>query len=293
MLSVAQLDERIEKCLAILADNPHSQVFAALAEAYRKRGEFGRAFAVCKGGLKHHPDYGPAHLVMAKLFLHQGMHAAALESLKRCEAAEGVSRASEYLEAEIRIGMRDVPGARAILDRLRSTDRGNPALRELFLQLREVTAAPERAAESDQFERGEPNVTTAPAETVTSESFDWPTWAAQLAARPHVLKAFAISLSEGETMPFAVIAEHGRGLDGVDVVGVCAALFAAVDADCRAQGRGHLCELRVEQAEREWWCRRMAGCVIGLAGERGFAFGATRQQALDGAERLHPTETVR
>ena len=66
MISVAELDERIERCLTILADNPHSQVFAALAEAYRRRGDLGRAFSVCKNGLKHHPDYAPAHIVMAK-----------------------------------------------------------------------------------------------------------------------------------------------------------------------------------------------------------------------------------
>ena len=114
MLNIAELDERIEKCLSILEGNPRSQVFAALADAYRKRGEFGRAFSVCKGGLRQHDDYAPAYIVLAKLYQHQNMHDEALSAVRRAIDIDGATRASDFLEAEVLIAMGDAPGAKKI-----------------------------------------------------------------------------------------------------------------------------------------------------------------------------------
>ncbi len=289
MLSVAQLDERIEKCLAILADNPHSQVFAALADAYRKRGEFGRAFAVCKSGLKHHPDYAPAHIVMAKLFVHQGMYDDAMQSLKVAVEQDGVTHASEYLEAEILIGQREFEFAQAMIDRLRVTDRGNPAIKDLAMQLKAAVNSQAAQATMPYQDSGtdvvEPQV--APSEDVTATStFDWSSWATELAAFPRVIKTFAVELSDSGTTPFSVLSEQGQGQAGVDTVSICTALFASIDAECRANGSGVVHEIRIERADGEIWCRRLAGCVIGLAGLSGISYGAMRQKALDNAARV-------
>ena len=288
MLSVAQLDERIEKCLAILADNPHSQVFAALADAYRKRGEFGRAFAVCKSGLKHHPDYAPAHIVMAKLYLHQGMYDDAMQSLQLAESQDGVTRASEYLQAEILIGMREFAQARALIDRLRAIDHASIEIRDLMAQLKSAQSAPVKSTPAVESENRRTDEAAAePAEAEASvDTIDWTSWAIGLAASPHVIKAFAVSLSDNATTPFSVLAEQGKGAAEADTVSICAALFAAVDAECRAHGIGVIEELRVERTDGEIWCRRLTGCVIGLAGESGFSYGALRQRALDGATRV-------
>lgn len=293
MLSVAQLDERIEKCLAILADNPHSQVFAALADAYRKRGEFGRAFAVCKSGLKHHPDYAPAHIVMAKLFLHQGMYDDAMTSLKQAELQDGVTRASEHLEAEILIGMRKFDEANRLIDRLRVTERGNPELKELMAQLRAAQNAPLRTPrnpEPESSHTSQPVVEQSDAESENT-TITWAAWAEDLSKRPHVLKAFAIKLSEGGTMPHSVLADHGLGYPKVDTLSVCSAMVAAVDADCRAKGVGPVEEIRIERPDGEVWCRRVAGRIIGFVGEKGLSYGALRQVALDGAARVDDKDT--
>lgn len=293
MLSVAQLDERIEKCLVILADNPHSQVFAALADAYRKRGEFGRAFAVCKSGLKHHPDYAPAHIVMAKLYLHQGMYDDAMQSLKMAESQDGVTRASEYLQAEILIGMREFVQARKLIDRLRAIDHASIEIRDLMTQLKSAQAAPINSTRAAAVENRRPDDSTSePAEAEASaDEIDWTSWATGLAVSPHVMKAFAVSLSDNATTPFSVLAEQGKDVADADTVSICAALFAAVDAECRAHGIGVIEELRVERSDGEIWCRRLAGCVIGLAGERGFSYGALRQRALDGATRVAKSDS--
>ena len=44
MVDRSDIDERIEKCNKILDENPSSQIFAALAEAYRKKGDLEKAF---------------------------------------------------------------------------------------------------------------------------------------------------------------------------------------------------------------------------------------------------------
>ncbi len=293
MLSVAQLDERIEKCLAILADNPHSQVFAALADAYRKRGEFGRAFAVCKSGLKHHPDYAPAHIVMAKLFLHQGMYDDAMSSLKQAEQQDGVTRASEHLEAEILIGMRRLDEANKLIERLRVIDRGNPELKELVAQLRTAQSTPSKTQRNLEPEPSNPSeaVTDQSREELECGEITWVAWAEDLSKRPHVLKAFAVKLSESGTMPHSVLADLGMGYPRVDTVSVCSAMVAAVDADCRAKGVGPVEEIRIERPDGEVWCRRMGGRIIGFVGEKGLSYGALRQAALDGAARVDDKDT--
>ena len=292
MLSVAQLDERIEKCLAILADNPHSQVFAPLADTYRKRGEFGRAFAVCKSGLKHHADYAPAHIVMAKLYLHQAMYEDALTSLKHAEAQDGVTRASEFLETEILIGKRDFDAARTLIERLRVIDRGNLEVRKLLAQLKAAQSAPAKPSGTLDHDvspvAGEHGAASEPAPADTPA--DWTSWAAEIATRPHVLKAFVVALSDKGTTPFSVLAEQGSGYAEIDTVSICTALFSTIDADCRANGFGTVEELRIERPDGEVWCRRFSGRVIGFAGEHGLSYGALRQKALVGAESVNSSE---
>ncbi len=292
MLSVAQLDERIEKCLAILADNPHSQVFAALADTYRKRGEFGRAFAVCKSGLKHHPDYAPAHIVMAKLYLHQGMFQDALNSLKHAEAQDGVTRASEFLEAETLIGVHDFDAAHALIERLRATDRNNPDVLELQAKLKasrvvspKPTSVDDRAPGATDIERA-----TVPEPADAVEYVDWTMWALEIAKLPHVQKAFAVELSDKGTTPFSVLAEAGPGHDAADTVSICVALFASLDSQCRAKGIGIVEELRIERPDGEIWCHRSSGRLVGFSGGHGLSYGALRQKALDGAARVNSYE---
>lgn len=291
MLSVAQLDERIEKCLAILADNPHSQVFASLADTYRKRGEFGRAFAVCKSGLKHHPDYAPAHIVMAKLYLHQGMYADALNSLKHAEAQDGVTRVSEFLEAEILIGKGELDAANVLIERLRITDRHNPEVKDLLTKFKAARSTPVKpllSAVGDQSPAAD--VTASPAGAEPTDAVDWRTWADEIASLPHVQKAFAVELSDSGTTPVSILAEHGSRESGTDVVSICAALFATIDAECRARGAGVVEEVRVERPDGELWCHRRDGRVIGFIGRHGLSYGAVRQKALDGAAHLTSSE---
>ncbi len=287
MLSVAQLDERIERCLAILADNPQSQVFAALADAYRKRGEFGRAFAVCKSGLKHHPDYAPGHVVMAKLYLHQGMLMESLESLQHAVRIDGPTRTTDQLELEILISLGQWDAAQRCLERIRMSDPRDPQVREFEQQLRAARARPEiPAAFSGSV--GEPEAVDVAAES--SESISWNDWANDLASRPNVRKVFAFALEDGQTTATRLLAEAGRWSGDADAVAVCAAMFGAIDAAIRAARQVKTMELRVEHADGEVWIQRHKTCVMGFVISTRASFGSLRQVALDQATRVSDWE---
>ncbi|MBI3873115.1 MAG: tetratricopeptide repeat protein [candidate division Zixibacteria bacterium] len=285
MLSIAQLDDRIQRCLSILADNPHSQVFAALAEAYRKRGDFGRAFSVCKGGLKHHPDYAPAHVVLARLYLHQGMHTEALTSLQRAIEIDGHTRVTDLVEAEIRIALRDTDGAKSMIDRIRLEDPRLPAVQELTRQLREIqrqTDVPVLAAGGVSREvradrpPGGPN--------------DWPEWAQTVGAMPHVRSAFVVCDWKRHE-PDAPIVAGMSARDTTDgAASICGALCLEIDAALHGSLSDELVEIRVEWTDGEVWCRLHQGCLIGFVAERPLAFGAARQVALRGAERVEAAQ---
>ena len=74
MISSQNIEDRIRKCHKIMDDDPNSQIFAALADAYRKKGDMDQAFKICQNGLKIHPSYASAHIVMAKINLDRGLY---------------------------------------------------------------------------------------------------------------------------------------------------------------------------------------------------------------------------
>ena len=287
MLNVAHLDERIEKCLSILADNPRSQVFAALAEAYRKRGDFGRAFAVCKGGLKHNPDYAPAHLVMARIYLHQGMLDEALAAIERAEKISGPTRATDLVGAEVHLARHDADAARTVIDRLRAVDRHNPAVQVLIENLRALKrdggVAPP-PPEVPNIDEAEPHITAAAASP--GGPLTWPEWAESLSREPAMRQVFVLGSSDGAVSARPMIAGAPDLSDANPPAAVCAAMFDQVDAAVRRARGGTLEEIRVEFASGELWCRRWRECLMGFAAARALPFGAARQKAMDGAQQI-------
>jgi len=126
------IEDRIRKCQKILQANPNSQIFAALAEAYRKRGDLDTAFRVCQNGLKMHPTYGPAHIVMAKINLDRGLYDWAEAEVLKARSIEGSSRGIELLLAEIHIYRGEFNNAIKLLKKLNSSDPNNEQIRRLL-----------------------------------------------------------------------------------------------------------------------------------------------------------------
>jgi predicted regulator of Ras-like GTPase activity (Roadblock/LC7/MglB family)/lipopolysaccharide biosynthesis regulator YciM len=128
----AEIDDRIDKCAKILEVDPNSQIFAALAEAYRKRGDLERAFRICQTGLRIHPSYGSAHVVMAKINLDRGLYDWAEAEIKKAIQIEGNSRAIELLLAEIYIYKGEFNSAVKLLRKLHQADPGNGQIKKLL-----------------------------------------------------------------------------------------------------------------------------------------------------------------
>lgn len=132
MVPGADIEDRIEKCQKILEGDPNSQIFAALAEAFRRKGELDKAFRVCQSGLRLHPNYGSAHIVMAKINLDRGLYDWAEAEVKRAIDIEGNSRSIELLLAEIYIFKGEFVGAVKLLRKLHLADPANEQIKRLL-----------------------------------------------------------------------------------------------------------------------------------------------------------------
>lgn len=132
MTVTAEIKDRIVKCQKILEQDPNSQIFAALAEAYRKDGDLDKAFRVCQQGLKVHPSYGSAHVVMAKINMDRGMYDWAEAEVRKAIELEGNSRATELLLAEIHIYKGEFAAAIRLLKKLSQADPGNSQIKKLL-----------------------------------------------------------------------------------------------------------------------------------------------------------------
>jgi tetratricopeptide (TPR) repeat protein len=75
--------EEIAKLEALYAAHPEGRVFTHLADAYRRAGELSRAREILNDGLRRHPDYSSAHVVLGKVLTDQGEPDAALGAFRR------------------------------------------------------------------------------------------------------------------------------------------------------------------------------------------------------------------
>lgn len=64
--------EEIERHAARWARDPKSRAFAQLADAYRKEGFLDEAIEICLQGLKDHPTYVSARIVLGRAYLEKG-----------------------------------------------------------------------------------------------------------------------------------------------------------------------------------------------------------------------------
>ncbi|MCK4605916.1 MAG: hypothetical protein KAU35_01335 [candidate division Zixibacteria bacterium] len=128
----AEIDERIAKCQKILDGDPNSQIFAALAEAYRKKGNLEKAFRICQNGLKINSTYGSAHVVMAKINLDRGLYDWAEAEAGKAAEIDGWTRATELLLAEIHIYKGEFSPAIRLLKRLHAGDPDNSQITKLL-----------------------------------------------------------------------------------------------------------------------------------------------------------------
>lgn len=159
MSDTAEVDERIGKCEKILEQNPDSFVFAALSEVYRKKGDLAKAFSICNKGLRLHPDYGPGHLVMARINMERGMYVEAEKELSSAIQSDGKTRTTELILAQILMKKGQRKDAKMILEKLKVADPQNQMVKDILNNLKEeadlgkVSVADVMAKERWQIEK--------------------------------------------------------------------------------------------------------------------------------------------
>jgi predicted regulator of Ras-like GTPase activity (Roadblock/LC7/MglB family) len=138
MIDRSDLDDRIAKCNKILDQNPGSQIFAALADAHRKKGELDKAFRICQNGLKIHTNYGSAHMVMAKINMDKGLYDWAEVEVEKAIELDGTTRAAELLLSEIYIYKGEFNKACRLLEKLHRADPENDQIKKLLEIARKI-----------------------------------------------------------------------------------------------------------------------------------------------------------
>lgn len=85
----------------ILEREPSSLVFAALAEAYRRRSMLESAVRVCRKGLRYHPNYASGRVALARAYADGGEIEHALRELSRAVALAPDNLAAQRLLSDI------------------------------------------------------------------------------------------------------------------------------------------------------------------------------------------------
>ncbi len=142
MVEDQEIDERIAKCEKILSSNPGSQIFAALAEAHRRKGDLDKAFQVCQKGLKSHPAYGSAHVVMAKINLDKGLYDWAETEVEKAAKQGGNIHAIGTLRCEILIAKGELEQAEREIRKQLKRNPENTQLKKLLESLQQVEQKP-------------------------------------------------------------------------------------------------------------------------------------------------------
>ena len=119
-----------------LAREPGSLAFAQLADLYRKAGRTREAVALCREGLRRHPAYATARLILAKSLLAEGDVDAALAELAAILRASPKDVQCHRLAAEAHRRRGAVEAAARHLERVVALDPADREARALLPLLR-------------------------------------------------------------------------------------------------------------------------------------------------------------
>lgn len=245
-IDVSELDDRIAKCQTILDANPNSQIFAALAEAYRKKGMVKKALDICLKGLEKHPNYGSAYLVLARVFYDKGDYIEANRHLKKAISVSGRTRSVDLFEAEILIKLSQPGKARNILEKLYKSDPNNEVIKNLLVSLdREANRA---SAIMDETEKSESSL---------KKTYTLSNALSVIKILPRVLGVVAVA-RDG-----IVVEGHFDGMLSHDEIGALAsAVFDGIKQGIAKIDYGKLYEILVESDKSKLWIINRVDYII-------------------------------
>lgn len=129
----------------ILVKDPRSTIFVSLAETYRKMGMFDDARQILTKGMELHPDFSPAHIVLARVLCQLEEFEESASAFKVALDLDPESLAAFVGYARVKIILGHEHGARELLLRARELSPADPVINKLLLSLPEQEGADESA----------------------------------------------------------------------------------------------------------------------------------------------------
>jgi len=151
----------------ILVKDPRSTIFVSLAEAYRKMGMFEDSRQIIAKGLELHPDFSPAHIVLARVLCQIEEFEASATSFKRALDLAPESLAAYVGFARVQILLGQEEEARALLLRARELSPADPIINKLLLSLPEQNTVLDDANTETPILVSEADKNSAPLVSVT------------------------------------------------------------------------------------------------------------------------------
>ncbi len=143
----------------ILVKDPSSTIFVSLAETYRKLGMYEDGRQILLRGLERHPDFGPAHIVMARIRCQLEDYKGSADSFKKALDLEPDSLAALVGIARVEILLGDEDVAREYLLRARHLSPADPVINKLLLSL-PAPEPEESVAEQEADTKKDPLITS-------------------------------------------------------------------------------------------------------------------------------------
>lgn len=132
----------------IWSKDPSSTIFVSLSEAYRKMGMLDDAKEVVSKGLVNHPDFPPAHIVLARIHCQQGDYLESDNSFQRALDRDPDSLAALVGYARLKILLGQESRARDLLLEARNQSPADSVINKLLLSL---PAEPEPVPETQDL----------------------------------------------------------------------------------------------------------------------------------------------
>ena len=151
---MGRFDEEISSLRRKVRDEPRSTAFVALADLLRRSRRFPDALAALRAGFRHHPDYPPGRVVLARTHLSMGNRALAHQVLEEVAARDPENLAAGALLARLLVEDARWREARPLVERLLMVAPQDPAILALSAaipSIRDSTAEPARG--EDPFDR--------------------------------------------------------------------------------------------------------------------------------------------
>lgn len=151
----------------ILVKDPRSTIFVSLAETYRKMGMFEDSRQIIAKGLELHPDFSPAHIVLARVLCQIEEFEASAAAFKHALDLDPESLAAYVGFARVRILLGEEEEARGLLLKARELSPADPVINKLLLSLPEQEPVLDDANIENPTLESEADINSAPLVSAT------------------------------------------------------------------------------------------------------------------------------